>query len=81
VEDSSGASGPDFLQSLLQRSYRVQRPGTGEMRHGTEGWKCLETSFRVGSCDALPHVPSLFPRNLVVLHVGGLLPDSCSSVA
>ncbi len=48
VEDSGGNSSPDFLNSLLQQSYRVERPGTGEMRHGTEGWKCLETSFRVG---------------------------------
>jgi len=24
----------------------MQVPGVGEMRHGTEGWKCLETSMR-----------------------------------
>jgi hypothetical protein len=49
VEDSGGASsgGADFLSSLLQQSYRVEPPGSGDMRHGTEGWKCLETSFRV----------------------------------
>lgn len=49
VEDSSGSgsSSSDFLSSLLQQSYRVERPGTGEMRHDTEGWKCLETTFRV----------------------------------
>lgn len=57
VEDSGANSSPDFLASLLQQSYRVERPGTGEMRHGTEGWKCLETSFRVrlggeGGCSA-----------------------------
>ncbi|PSC73633.1 ARM repeat-containing [Micractinium conductrix] len=46
VEDSGPNSSADFLSSLLQQSYRVERPGTGEMRHGTEGWKCLETSFR-----------------------------------
>eukprot|EP00887_Chlorella_sp_A99_P007146 scaffold2.g7146.t1 len=46
MEDSSSNSSPDFLASLLQHSYRVERPGQGEMRHGTEGWKCLETSFR-----------------------------------
>lgn len=34
------------IQSLLEKSYKVQEPGVGEMRHGTEGWKCLETSFR-----------------------------------
>ena len=22
------------------------KPGTGELRHGTEGWKALETSFK-----------------------------------
>lgn len=37
---------PSLISSLLQRSYRVEAPGTGEMRHGTEGWKCLETSYR-----------------------------------
>ncbi|KAG7667191.1 hypothetical protein NADE_003012 [Nannochloris sp. 'desiccata'] len=37
---------PSLVASLLQQTYRVERPGTGEMRHGTEGWKCLETSFR-----------------------------------
>ena len=46
MEDSSSNSSPDFLSSLLQHSYRVERPGQGEMRHGTEGWRCLETSFR-----------------------------------
>ena len=39
--------GADFLSSLLQQSYRVEPPGSGDMRHGSEGWKCLETSFRV----------------------------------
>ena len=29
-----------------QRAYMVQVPGQGEMRHGTEGWRCLETSMR-----------------------------------
>ena len=49
VEDSGGISGggADFLSSLLQQSYRVEPPGSGDMRHGSEGWKCLETSFRV----------------------------------
>ncbi|GAB4818455.1 hypothetical protein N2152v2_005501 [Parachlorella kessleri] len=45
------SSGEEFLSSLLQRSYRIERPGTGDLRHGTEGWKCLETSVR-----ALQHV-------------------------
>lgn len=29
-----------------QSTYRQFRPGQGEMRHGTEGWKCLETSMK-----------------------------------
>jgi hypothetical protein len=37
---------PSLVASLLQQTYRIERPGEGEMRHGTEGWKCLETSFR-----------------------------------
>ena len=36
----------DPIASLLQQSYQVVEPGKGDMRHGTEGWKCLETSFR-----------------------------------
>ena len=39
------------MASLLQQAYRTEPPGEGEMRHGSEGWKCLETSFR-----ALQHV-------------------------
>jgi hypothetical protein len=37
----------DFVTGLLENSYRLQRPGVGEMRHGTEGWRCLETAFKV----------------------------------
>ena len=37
----------DFVSDLLQSSYHRHRPGTGEMRHGTEGWQALETSFVV----------------------------------
>eukprot|EP00210_Caulerpa_lentillifera_P009386 g8948.t1 len=40
------SSTDDPMELLLQSSYRVVKPGTGEMRHGTEGWKSLETSFR-----------------------------------
>jgi hypothetical protein len=40
-------AGPDFIAALLRQSYRVELPGSGDMRHGTEGWCCLETSFRV----------------------------------
>lgn len=41
----------DVVSTLLATTYRPQPAGTGEMRHGTEGWKCLETSFR-----ALQHI-------------------------
>lgn len=41
-----GGSGGSFLNDLLSTSYTVQAPGTGDMRHGTEGWRCLETSFK-----------------------------------
>ena len=44
----SPGGGGGFLSALLQSSYRVERPGVGEMRHGSEGWRCLETSFWVG---------------------------------
>lgn len=37
-----------FVGDLLGTSYSFQAPGTGDMRHGTEGWRCLETSFKAG---------------------------------
>ena len=48
----------DFVSSLLQNSYKIQQPGSGDMRHGTEGWRCLETSFAVSplSCRTCNHV-------------------------
>ena len=45
THNTSGQDNP-VLAALLQRTYRAEPPGVGEMRHGTEGWKCLETSFR-----------------------------------
>lgn len=50
AENGGGSSGdaaaqPDFLGQLLQTSYRQQRPGQGELRHDTEGWRSLESSF------------------------------------
>jgi hypothetical protein len=47
----SGSMDNDVVSTLLATTYRPQPAGTGEMRHGTEGWKCLETSFR-----ALQHI-------------------------
>lgn len=37
---------PNLLAALLQSSYQPLVPGVGQMRHGTEGWKCLETSMK-----------------------------------
>ena len=37
----------DLVSDLLQRSYQRRQPGSGEMRHGTEGWQALESSFVV----------------------------------
>jgi len=46
----------DLLSSLLASAYKPLVPGSGEMRHGTEGWKALETSVRALQqvVDALP---------------------------
>lgn len=44
---SLDASSEDFVSDLLSTSYKLRRPGIGEMRHGTEGWQALETSFVV----------------------------------
>ncbi|MEW5302135.1 MAG: hypothetical protein WDW36_004944 [Sanguina aurantia] len=43
---SRSNSANDLIGALLENSYRVQKPGSGELRHGTEGWRCLETSMR-----------------------------------
>jgi hypothetical protein len=37
---------PNLLAALLHSSYQPLLPGVGQMRHGTEGWKCLETSMK-----------------------------------
>lgn len=34
------------MAALLQTSYQPLVPGVGQLRHGTEGWKCLETSMK-----------------------------------
>lgn len=45
TEDPEALEILDPVSSLLQQSYKTVRPGVGEMRHDTEGWRCLETSF------------------------------------
>ncbi|KAG2428503.1 hypothetical protein HXX76_011620 [Chlamydomonas incerta] len=42
----AGVSAGSLVSALLKSTYRQVRPGQGEMRHGTEGWKCLETSMK-----------------------------------
>ena len=49
AEAGEGAAQGGFVSDLLQSSYYRQKPGTGEMRHGTEGWQALETSFVVSA--------------------------------
>lgn len=49
----------DFLADLLTSSYTRHAPGTGDMRHDTEGWRCLETSFKVQCPARLAPLPSL----------------------
>ena len=46
-EIASPSTSEDFVTDLLTNSYKQRRPGLGEMRHGTEGWQALETSFVV----------------------------------
>ncbi|KAF6254565.1 ARM repeat-containing protein [Scenedesmus sp. NREL 46B-D3] len=43
---SAQSGSPNLLAALLHSSYQPLVPGTGQMRHGTEGWKCLETSMK-----------------------------------
>ena len=50
VEQAAGPEQDDFLTDLLSSSYTRHAPGTGDMRHDTEGWRCLETSFKVRFC-------------------------------
>ncbi|KAF8068347.1 hypothetical protein HT031_002036 [Scenedesmus sp. PABB004] len=37
---------PNLLSALLASSYQPLVPGVGQLRHGSEGWKCLETSMK-----------------------------------
>ena len=48
VGDAGGGGG--FLEHLLESSYERPTPGAGDLRHGTEGWRSLETSFWVPPC-------------------------------
>ena len=66
AEPAEEPAGGDFFDSLLESSYRTERPGEGELRHGTEGWRCLETSLRalaalMATCGP-PFLPHLTPE-------------------
>lgn len=37
----------ELVDEVLSGSYQQRVPGTGDMRHGTEGWHALETSCKV----------------------------------
>jgi len=56
---SAGPLQGDFLAELLAFSYTRHDPGTGDMRHDTEGWRYLETSFKVQRLACLAVLPSL----------------------
>ncbi len=81
-EQAAGPEQGDFLTDLLSSSYTRHAPGTGDMRHDTEGWRCLETSFKVRFCcnplsnrNSQPHGPhgSNFSGGRSSHRVGGLL--------
>lgn len=42
----AAAPASSLVSQLLQSTYKRVVPGQGELRHGTEGWKCLETSMK-----------------------------------
>ena len=72
-QSSSPAQG-DFLSELLSSSYSRHAPGTGDMRHDTEGWRCLETSFKVWSpnwlsvCSSSAQILPLISKRCHVRH-------------
>lgn len=51
-------SHPTYTRQLLDAGYERQVPGRGALRHDTEGWGCLESSFhtlQVGFTSAVLH--------------------------
>ena len=36
---------PSLVDAALSAAYARQRPGKGELRHGSEGWRCLEAAL------------------------------------
>ncbi len=47
TEESTPA---ELVSEVLNGSYQWRIPGTGDMRHGSEGWHALETSCKVMLC-------------------------------
>ncbi len=47
TEESTPA---ELVSEVLNGSYQRRIPGTGDMRHGSEGWHALETSCKVMQC-------------------------------
>lgn len=50
----------ELVDDVLSNSYQRRVPGSGDMRHGSEGWHALETSCKVvlalvSSCHAPLH--------------------------
>lgn len=49
VPFSEEAPSAELVDNVLINSYQRRVPGTGDMRHGSEGWHALETSCKVVS--------------------------------
>ena len=49
VTRSPEAPAAELIEDVLSNSYQRRVPGTGDMRHGSEGWHALETSCKVMS--------------------------------
>ena len=45
--NSEVAPPAQLVDSVLSNSYQRRVPGSGDMRHGSEGWHALETSCKV----------------------------------
>ncbi|KAL3162831.1 hypothetical protein ABBQ32_009285 [Trebouxia sp. C0010 RCD-2024] len=43
---SSEAPAAELIEDVLSNSYQRRVPGSGDMRHGSEGWHALETSCK-----------------------------------
>ncbi len=70
AEDPEALEILDPVSSLLQQSYKAVRPGVGEMRHDTEGWRCLETSFAALNAIMVGYGPA-FGKYIVAGEEGG----------